>query len=152
MRSPCHATEAQPGRDERLAELAVVVPRERVAALGECRVGERVLGAVEALEPRHVDDRVVHLAAFGVPRHVATQRGIQLVRTADPARPQVDPCGVVELASAHGAEGMDDHLVGQVEQRPLEYGHGATIDAIRTDVHNVAHTLRCVSGCRGVGG
>ena len=86
-------------------------------------MGERLVVAVEPQQAGDVDDGVVHLAALGPPRHVAAQRGEQLVGAADEAGHDVDPRAVGEGRAAHPAQRVDDDLVGQVEQRPLEFGH-----------------------------
>ena len=141
IRSPCQATESCPSRYRQspavvngLAELGGVVRRERVSGGRQGRVGEHLVVAVEAQQARHVDDRVVHLAALGVPGHVAPQRRVEQVGAADEAGHDVDPRAVREVSSAHLAQRVDDHVVIEVEQRPLESGHPVILDGIRTPV------------------
>ncbi len=80
------AVEAQPGGDEALAELGLVVVAQRLADGHEHRVRERLVGVVELREARHVDDVVVHLPPFRPPRHLVVEHVEQRVPAGQPRR------------------------------------------------------------------
>ena len=67
---PAVPVQAQPGGRERLAQLGLVVRVQRPARLVQRRIGQRLLLAVEAKQPRDVDHPVVHWPALGAPRHI----------------------------------------------------------------------------------
>src|SRR6478609_1982007 len=80
------SVEAQPGGPERLFELRPVVPAELLARGGKTWMWQPVTLVVEAEQPRHVDDALVHLALLRPPRHLLDQVVEQLLGAGEPAR------------------------------------------------------------------
>ena len=112
-------------------------PPDRQGLAGDVEgwVGERLGLTVEREQPRHVDDRVVHLAPLGLPGDVAAQGGEEEVAAPDECGHHVDPRAVPEVGAPHTAQRVHDDLVVEVEQRPLESGHAPSVGRNRTDVH-----------------
>ena len=115
------AVQAEPGTDERLAELLDVVGVQRRAGLIEHRMGQRVALRVPGKEPRDPHGVVVNVHPLLVPRHGAGQLVEQLVGRGDETRPQVNPGAVGELPALHRrAEVGEAEIARGAKQRRLD--------------------------------
>ena len=102
------AVQAEPGADERLAELLGVVGIQRRTRLVEHRMGQRFALRVAGQKPRDPHGAVVDVHPLLVPRHGAGQRIEELVGRGDEARPQVDPCAVGQRPALDGSAELGD--------------------------------------------
>src|SRR5215472_15495608 len=120
---PAVPVQAKPGGAERLAELWAVILAEPFPGVLEDGIGKRLPLGIEAEQPGHLDDPVVHVPLLGPPRHRPGQSLKQRVRASDPAWPQVDPGPAREGGPPHRrAQRPRARLTAQVKQRPLQDG------------------------------
>ena len=97
---------------------------------------ERLVAAVPAQQPRHVDLAVVHLPPLGAPADVAEQRLEHRLGAVDPAGQVVDPGAAGQLVAADPAgERAEGRLLGEVEHRGLmSKSHRPSVRHVRTQV------------------
>ena len=118
---PAVPVQAQPGGQERLAELGGVVLAERLPGLVQHGIGKRRPLGVEADQPGDVDHLVIHPPLLRAPRDRAGQPAEQRVGAADPAGPDVDPRPPAQRGPPHrGPERPRACPVRAVQQRPLK--------------------------------
>src|SRR5438270_13379153 len=149
------AVTTQSDRGEGLAELArvnVVEPPPQPPEQGVWGILDRQV--VKTDQPRHVDDAVVHVAAFGPPRHARQQVDEQSVGLREPAGADLDERAVAELPALgvleqgalyrdpHGAQSIahsfDDGGTG------LANGYVRTVGVVELGTNSEVGTLRVV--------
>ena len=114
------AVQAEPGADERLAQLLAVVSVQRRPGLVEHRMGQRLALRVAGQEPRDPHGAVVHVHPLLVPRHGAGQHVEELVGRGDEARPQVDPGAVGQRPALDRGAELGHAQLARAEQRGLD--------------------------------
>ncbi len=125
---PPVAVVAEPGRDERLPELARVVRAERLPGPGQDGVGQRPVLPVVREQARYGDHPLVHLPLLGLPGHLRHQLFEQLVGAGQPPRQHVDPRAVAEHGAPDGRQRVQADLVGLVEEGALKVDrHGLSL-------------------------
>src|SRR6266496_3586468 len=132
---PTVAVEAQSRRTERLTQLVRVALAEEVAGLVEDRQRQFLVLPVEAEQPRHVDHPVVHLPALRLPRDIAREPFVHLIRPGQPPRQYVDPRTTTEVRPPNRGQRTQRGILERIQQRALKIStHATTLPEIRTFV------------------